>query len=173
MISFTCTIRKFGSMGEKTGWTYIDIPKEVAEQMVPNNKKAFRVKGFFDEHSFEGISLVPMGGGDFILALNATIRKIIRKGEGAMLHVKIEKDEKQTIICAELLECLADEPAAQKYFLKLPKSHQNYYSRWIESAKSEQTKAKRIAQAVTACARQQHYGEMIRSLKEENKKLLG
>jgi uncharacterized protein YdeI (YjbR/CyaY-like superfamily) len=66
-----------------------------------------------------------------------------------------------------MIECLSDEPAALSYFKKLPGSHQKYYSKWIESAKTEATKAKRIALTVNACARQMHFGEMMREQKGE------
>jgi hypothetical protein len=173
MLQFTARIEKFGQQGEKTGWTYIAITAELAQQLKPNNKKAFRVKGYFDDHPFEGISLVPMGGGDFILALNAGVRKIIGKGSGAMVKVSIAVDDRPVTINPELIECLSDEPKALAYFNKLPKSHQNYFSKWIESAKSVATKSKRIALTVMACERQQPFGEMMRSLKEEKKDLLG
>lgn len=172
MVRFTTTILRFAEQGEKTGWTYIKVPAEIALQIKPNNKKAFRVKGLFDNHAFKGISLVPMGGGDFILALNAAVRKMIGKSKGATLEVQIEIDETPFTINAELLECLADEPKALQYFNKLPKSHQKYFNNWIESAKSLQTKSKRIALTVMACERGQGYGEMLRSLKEEKKDLL-
>ena len=32
-------------MGEKTGWSYIEIPAAIAQQLKPNYKKSFRVKG--------------------------------------------------------------------------------------------------------------------------------
>jgi hypothetical protein len=44
----------------------------------------------------------------------------------------------------------------------LPKSHQKYFSNWIESARTESTKAKRIAQAVNALSIGLGYGEMMR-----------
>ncbi len=81
MVCFSTIIKKFEEKGEKTGWTYIDIQAGIAQQLIPNNKKAFRVKGKLDEYIFEGISLVPMGGGDFIMPINATIRKNIRKSD--------------------------------------------------------------------------------------------
>jgi hypothetical protein len=90
MITFKTTILKFDQQGEKTGWIYIKIPSAIAEQLKPGTKKAFRVKGFLDNYAFERISLIPLGGGDFILALNATIRKAIRKTTGATLSVKME-----------------------------------------------------------------------------------
>ena len=166
MITFNATIKKFGHQGEKTGWTYIEIPEAIAQQLMPDNKKSFRVKGKLDEYTFEGRSLVPMGGGDFILALNADMRREVRKPVGAMLKITMEVDKTPTQLCPELLECLVDEPLALANFNKLTPSHRKYFSNWIESARTETTKAKRIAQAVTACTRGQHYGEMIRSLKQ-------
>ena len=167
MITFETVIKKFGQQGEKTGWTYIEIPEALAIKLKSNNKKSFRVKGKLDNHLFEARSLVPMGGGDFILALNADMRKEIRKPVGAIVKVKMEVDNAPTQICAALLECLGDEPSALVYFNKIPLSHRKYYSNWIESAKTEATKAKRIAQAVTACSRGQHYSEMIRAIKND------
>lgn len=82
-----------------------------------------------------------------------------------MLKVMMEADEKPFILNPDMLACLSDEPKALSYFQKLPKSHQNYYSKWIDSAKTEATKAKRIALTVTACARQMHFGEMLREQK--------
>lgn len=163
MVEFTAILKKFDNQGEKTGWTYIEIPVAIAMQLNPVNKKSFRVKGFLDAYSFSGISLLPLGEGDFIMALNATIRKCTGKGKGAILQVKMEADRSPVLLSAELMECLSDEPKALAYFNKLPKSHQNYYNKWIESAKTEATKAKRIAQTVTACARGQHYGQMMQS----------
>jgi len=44
MVCFSTIIKKFEEKGEKTGWTYIDIHAGIAQQLIPNNKKAFRVK---------------------------------------------------------------------------------------------------------------------------------
>jgi len=61
------------------------------------------------------------------------------------------------------MECLADDKEAMTTFKKLPPSHQHYYSNWIESAKTPETKARRIAQALNGLAKGFHYGEMIRT----------
>ncbi|MDQ6813008.1 MAG: YdeI/OmpD-associated family protein [Bacteroidota bacterium] len=136
MVEFTCTIKKFGEQGEKTSWTYIDIPEAIAVQLVPGNKKSFRVKGRLDGFTFEGFALIPIGGGNFILPLKAELRKALGKGKGATIDVKMEVDVNPVNLSPELMECLSDEPKALTYFNKLPGSHQKYYSRWIESAKT-------------------------------------
>ena len=84
MVQFTTTIHRFEKQGEKTGWTYVEIPADLAGQLVPGNKKAFRVKGKLDNFSIKGVSLLPMGGGSFIMPLNAAMRKGIGKKAGAM-----------------------------------------------------------------------------------------
>jgi hypothetical protein len=167
MIEFTAVVKKFDAQGEKTGWTYIERPQHIAHQLNPDNKKAFRVKGFLDDYYYAGISLLPLGEGAFIMALNAVIRKAIGKEKGATVKVRMEVDSKPVEICPELLECLVDEPAALEYFNGLTKSHRNYFSKWIESARTEETKTKRIADTVTACLKRMDYGEMIRSLKHQ------
>lgn len=43
-VQFIATIHRFESKGEKTGWTYIEIPVDIAQQLKPGNKKSFRVK---------------------------------------------------------------------------------------------------------------------------------
>ncbi len=171
MLRFTATIQQFEQKGEKTGWTYIDIPADLAQELKPGNKKAFRVKGKLDNYAFAGLSLVPMGGGAFILALNAEIRKGIHKKKGAMLRVQMEEDKKFAIVMPDdLKECLEDEPAAKLAFEKLAGSHRNYYIKWIDSAKTEPTRTKRIAQTVNAMCNNMSYGEMLRA-ERENKQV--
>jgi hypothetical protein len=173
MIKFNTTIQRFGSMGEKTGWTYILVPAKLAAELLPGNKKSFRVKGKLDQYPISKAALIPMGGGDFILPLKADLRKKIGKSKGASLQVQITVDKEPPALNHEFMECLADEPAAREFFLAFPRSHQLYFSRWIESAKTEQTKAKRIAQAVNALSRKMNYAEMLRSLKKDREQLGG
>ncbi len=166
MIRFTVIIKKFGSKGEKTGWTYFEVPVDIAQALKPENKKEFKVKGKLDKYAIKRTSLIPMGGGIFIMALNAEMRKAIGKKEGAMLEVQLTEDKSDFIFNADFIECLKDEPAAQAYFQTLTGSHQRYFSKWIDSAKTDATKTKRIAMAVNALARSLGYPEMIRSSRQ-------
>ena len=103
MVTFKAVLQKFGKKGEKTGWTYIDIPEKIARKLKPNCKKSFRVKGKIDEHCIKEIALTPMGDGNFILAVNASIRKAIKKIEGAFVKVNMEEDTEELLSDAELL----------------------------------------------------------------------
>jgi hypothetical protein len=172
MIQFTTTILQFADQGEKTGWTYIRIPAAQAQLLKPGNKQSFRVKGKLDEHAIKKVALLPMGEGDFIMALNATVRKAIRKTRGARVKVQLEVDNAKIEPPSDLLECLADEPVAMAYFRELPKSHQNYFGNWVRSAKTDATRAKRIARVVTAMVKKQDYGQMIRSGQQDRQDLM-
>ena len=168
MVQFTTTIKQFAQQGEKTGWTYIDIPSDIAEKLMPGNRKGFRVKGKLDSFTIKGIALLPMGGGNFILTLNADLRRGIRKKKGALLNVKLQVDPEGYKLNEDFIACLNDEPAARSFFDSLSGSHRNYFSKWIDSAKTEPTKTKRIAMAVNALAKNWGYGEMIRSSRKDS-----
>lgn len=167
MVQYSTTIKKFDKRGEKTGWTYIEIPLAIAEELNPGVKKSYRVKGMLDHYKIKGISLLPMGGGVFIIPMNAAMRKGTGKKNGAMVIVKLEIDKEPLKLNEDFMDCLHDDPAAKKHFSSLPKSHQNYFSKWIESAKTEITKTKRIAIALNALAKGWGYPEMIRNSKKE------
>jgi hypothetical protein len=167
MIRFTTKILQFGEMGEKTGWSYIRIPAALAEKLMPGNKKSFRVKGRLDDYPIEKIALLPMGEGDFIMALKASVRKVLRKQKGDQLRVELEVDKAVIRPPKDLMECLADEPVALAFFHTLPKSHQNYFGNWVRAAKTEGTRTKRLACVVTAMASGLNFGEMLRARKDD------
>jgi hypothetical protein len=168
MVRFTAEIQKFGKQGEKTGWTYIVVPAAQAKKIKPGFKKSFRVKGKLDAHPVKAVALLPMGEGDFIIPLNAGMRKAIRKREGDKLTAQLEEDKSEFVFDADFMVCLEDEPPALKFFKTLSGSHQRYFSKWIQSAKTDATKTRRIAMAVNALARNMGYPEMLREKAKKN-----
>ena len=162
MVEISTTILQFAEKGEKTGWSYVCIPSDVAEKLKPGFKKSFRVKGKLDNYPIARQALLPMGNGEFILPLKAAVRKAIHKNKGAMVKLILEEDNRALKVSAELLECLSDSPKAEKNFNSLPVSHQMYYSNWIESAKTIGTKAKRIGLTIVAMEKNLTYGEMLK-----------
>ncbi|MFP5080892.1 DUF1905 domain-containing protein [Pedobacter sp. JCM 36344] len=168
MIKFKAEIERFAEMGEKTGWSYIFIPASIAQQLKEDCKKSFRVKGMLDNVQIGGVATVPMGEGDFIIALKASLRKKLRKEAGAVVEVQLEEDKDFKIEMPQELElCLSDEPELLRSFLKLPKSHQNWYINWLNAAKTEPTRTKRIVKIVSAMDKGQTFGEMMREDKTE------
>ena len=163
MVQFTATIKRFGSQGEKTGWTYFEVPPDLTQQLKPGNRKEFKVKGKLDAHPIKRVSLLPMGGGRFIFVLNATLRKAIGKKHGAMVKVQLTEDKSVFVFSKDFMDCLNDEPAAKEFFKGLTGSHQRYFSKWIDDAKTEPTKVKRITMAVNALSKKWGYPEMLRA----------
>ena len=168
MIEFNTLILQFDEQGEKTGWSYIEVSADLASKLLPNTKKSFRVKGMLEGFAFAGLALLPMGEGNFILPLKAEIRKAIRKNAGAMLQVKLEHDTDFKIdIPDDLQECFDFEPEAFDFFNTLPKSHRNYFIKWITDAKTAETRAKRIVNTINAMLRKWTFNVMARELKKE------
>lgn len=164
-LEYTTTIHQFEKKGEKTGWSYIEITSLQANKINPGCKVSFRVKGNIDDYVFEKVALLPMGDGSFILPMNSRIRKAIRKEKGQRVKIKLQVDRREILLSSDLMECLADDPSALAFFKTLPKSHQQYFSNWIEGAKTSITKTKRIVMAITGLSKGQGFGEMIRANK--------
>jgi Domain of unknown function (DUF1905)/Bacteriocin-protection, YdeI or OmpD-Associated len=167
MISFKTTLQKFEEKGDKTHWTFIRIPAHIAQQINPNVRISYRVKGKFDDFPINQVALLPMGEGDFIIPFNNKFRKGTgKKKEGTSIEVSLEIDTSEFRMSEDLMACLDDEPNALIFFETLPKAHQKYFSNWIESAKTIETKSKRISQTVIACSRSMGYGEMVRYFRD-------
>lgn len=166
MVTFEAIIERTLQGGEKYGWTYVIIPVAVAQQINPGVKVIYRVKGRVGEHHCRQVALLPCGEGNYMLPLNAAMRKEIGRGIGEKVQISLEIDLEEPAMSAELLETLSYDTAAESFFLSLSKSHQRYYSNWIDSAKTFETKSRRLAMAVEGCARGMDFGKMIRHFKK-------
>lgn len=158
-------IQQFDEQGEKTGWTYIGIPVDIAEGINKGVKKTYRVKGKIDNHIIKSMAILPMGDGSYIMPINAAIRKAISKRKGEKVCIDIVVDNDPLPISSDLLECLQEEDTARKYFNSLTPGHQRYFSNWIESAKTIETKTKRITISISGLSRKMDYGAIIREQK--------
>lgn len=165
MMQFSTTIRQFDKKGEKTGWSYIEISKAQAHKLNPGCNVSFRVKGNLDNYLFERVALMPMGDGSFIMPINGKIRKAIQKHPGNTLRVTMALDKRERKLSQDLMVCLSEDPEALVFFNSLPKYHQNYFSVWIEGAKTTQTKTKRIAIAMNALSKKQGFREVLLAYK--------
>jgi hypothetical protein len=166
MITFSAKILRFNKKGEKTGWSFIEISKRQAEQLNPGCKKSFRVRGKLDSYKIEKTALLPMGDGKFILPVNAALRKGTGKMAGDTVSVHFELDLRPLKPPTDFIKCLKDDLRAYHFFNTLPKGHQNYFTNWIESAKTIETKTRRITMAVIALGSGQGFGEMVRANKK-------
>lgn len=160
-------IQQFAEKGDKSRWYYLEFSLAETDIINPKVKVSFKVKGTIDNCPFEGLTLLPMGNGTFILPLNVSIRKVIGKSLGDVVWVEFELDTKKYELNTEFISALQTDESANQYFKSLSGSHQRYFSKWIDSAKTMSTRDKRIIQAVVALSRSMGYPEMLR----EGKKL--
>lgn len=140
-IDFTAIIEDAGK-----GGAYITIPFDV-EQIFA--KKRVKVKAWFDGEFYQG-SLVRMGGTEHILGVRKDIREKIGKSIGDVIHVVLEEDTEPRLVTIppDFQSALENNPVAKAYFNQLAFSHQKEYVQWIEEAKRELTRQKRIDETI-------------------------
>ncbi len=165
MVTFHAEILKSTQQGTAMlGWLYVEVPQAIAHQIKPNYKQVYRIRGEIDQQPFSGLAMMPKGDGDYILAINGKMRKVLKKGEGDVLLLCLEEDKDFKIEIPEDLEiCLLDEEAdLMDRFMALARSHRNYFINYINEAKTEPTRTKRIAMTVEAMTLRMDFGAMIR-----------
>ncbi|MBK9285468.1 MAG: DUF1905 domain-containing protein [Sphingobacteriaceae bacterium] len=166
MPQFIATVYKYGKKGDKTGWTFVEMPLDIISQLKLKNRREFKIKGWIDDAQIKRLVCYPVKNGTYIIALNAEVRKKIKKSEGDQVSIKFTLDKSAALQSPELLDCLKEDKVAQKQFESLPLSHRNYFHRYIYSAKGADTKANRLVNVINAMYKKQNFGEMLRELKE-------
>ncbi len=147
----------------KGGWSYV-VLKGMKDKYLSLKKKEkkpanrtgketkgfswVRVSGKVDSYELIKYNLFPMKTGDLFLPIKADMRKAIKKKEGDTVRVVLYLDETPLVIPQEFLDCLKEEPKALKTFKSLSESEQKHYLDWIYSAKKEETKIERMANAI-------------------------
>lgn len=135
-------LQKFEGKG---GWTYAEIPE------IPMPKTSFgmlKVKGKIDSYEFSNVRLMPLGNGHLMLTIKSEIRKKIKKQAGDTVHIILYEDNMPTQIPEELILCMKYEDGIFEKFEGYSDSEKKAFIDWIYSAKTEQTKAGRIAKTI-------------------------
>ncbi len=142
----------------KGGWTYAEIPEILQNKNTPFGW--VRVKGSIDDYQLKQYKLMPMGNGKLFLPVKAAIRKKIKKEAGDFVHVILYSDESPLEIPEEIIECFKNEPAKiYKTFLRFTEGEQKSYLDWIRDAKTDATKAERIAKMMEKVGEGKKYFE--------------
>ncbi len=165
MVTFQAEILRAENQGAAmAGWAYVEVPRAIANRIKPDYKQVYRVRGEIDGHPFAGLALMPKGEGDYYLAINGTMRRVLEKRVGDVLALCLEEDKDFKIAMPEDLEiCLLDEDDdLLGKFMALAKSHRNYFIKYITDAKTDTTRTKRIAMTVEAMIMGLDFGAMIR-----------
>jgi hypothetical protein len=168
MLKVRREVKKFGKKGEKTNWTYLEIEADLAQKINKGVKKLYKVKGLINGIPFRQTNLTPMGEGNYILSINAELRRKLKLNIGDMVTLNIEVDLEVYTLNDDLMACLAEDSTALLQFNKIPAGEQRYFSKWVDAAKTLETSSRRIASILNAMHKKLGYAEMIRQSKKES-----
>ena len=100
------------------------------------------------EHTFR-TTTARYGGVDYI-GLNRDVRDEAGVAAGERITVRMELDTEPRVVevPGELAHALSADSEAQAAFDALSYTHRKEYARWIEEAKREETRTRRVAQAI-------------------------
>ena len=89
-------------------------------------------------------------GGESLLGLNRAVREAAGVEAGDTVEVALELDTapREVEVPEALAAALARDRVAQKHYEALAYSHRKEYARWIAEAKREETRERRVAQAL-------------------------
>lgn len=126
---------------------FVEFPFDVEAEF--GTRGQVKVKATIDGRVEYRGSLATMGHRCHILGLTQQIRKDLGKQPGDVVHIVLRQDtEPRTVeVPSDLQEVLARDSAVQAFFASLSYTSQKEYVRWIESAKQEETRKRRLERA--------------------------
>lgn len=139
---------KFNGMvilGGKTA-TGIKVPREVVEALGGGKKPAVNVT--VGRHTYR--TTVAPRGDIFLIPLSAENREAagVAAGDDVVVEISLDTAPRVMEAPADLKTALKSSPDAEEFFESLSYSHKRAYVDWIVIAKKDETREKRVAQAV-------------------------
>ncbi|MHB9937204.1 antitermination protein NusB [Clostridium sporogenes] len=126
--------------------TYIEIPFDVEKEF---SAKRVKILVKFENEQYRG-SIVNMGLACYIIGITKEIRNKIDKTYGDIIKVELQKDEEERIVIVpeEFKVKLSNNKVANDFYESLSYSYKRKYIQWLTSAKKEETKVKRMEEAI-------------------------
>lgn len=141
--SFDTVIKKEGS------FTFVEIPFSPRE--VWGTKPRYYVAGTINGISVRG-TLGALGQAYFLRLGAAWMRdSSVKVGENVSVQLSLEGPQEDTI-SPDVAKALSGNKKAKIFFEGLPTFYRKNFIRWIESAKREETRDKRIKEMMTLLA---------------------
>jgi hypothetical protein len=116
--------------------------------IVGEGAKRFAVRATVNSYTWR--TTVTRMGGEFLLGLSRDVREAAGAEAGDTVEVEVELDTapREVAVPEALARALAGDSVAGAAFEGLAYSHRKEYARWIDEAKREETRERRVAQAV-------------------------
>jgi Bacteriocin-protection, YdeI or OmpD-Associated/Domain of unknown function (DUF1905) len=121
-------------------------PEDVAT--VGEGAKRFPVAATINGYTFR--NTVTRMGGEFLLGLNRAVREAAGVQAGDTVDVRIELDTapREVDVPEALASALAGDQVARERYDALSYTHRKEYARWIAEAKKQETRDRRVSQAL-------------------------
>jgi len=128
--------------------TGIRIPDEIVEGLGAGKRPPIRVT--INGYTYR--STVAVMGGDYMVGVSAANRAGAGVAGGDQVDVDIELDTapREVALPADFAAALDGEPEARRTFDKLSNSNKGWHTGQIESAKTDETRQRRIATSVAS-----------------------
>jgi len=120
--------------------------EQVAE--IGEGKKAFPVRATINAYTWAG--RVSRMGGEFLLGLRREVRSAagVEAGDEVTVHLVLDEAPREVEMPPALSQALDADPAARSRFDALAFTHRKEFARWIAEAKKDDTRERRVAQAL-------------------------
>ena len=128
--------------------TGIEVPDEVVAGLGSSKRPAVRVT--IRDHTYR--STIASMGGRYMLPVSAEHRSSAGVAAGDEVDVEIELDTepREVTVPPDFADALSRNPDAKRFFDGLSYSQRQWHVLSIEGAKTEQTRQRRIAKALSA-----------------------
>lgn len=128
------------------GGAFVEVPFDVEEAF---GAKKPRVKALIEGVPYRG-TLVRMGTECHLLLILKSIREQVGRTFGDEVKVSVELDVEERVVTvpAELKRAFKSDKEAKTFFDKLSYTHQREYVMWINEAKKDETRQRRIAKTI-------------------------
>ncbi|MDP1545964.1 MAG: YdeI/OmpD-associated family protein [Anaerolineales bacterium] len=128
------------------GGAFVEVPFDVEDAF---GAKKPRAKAMIEGVPYRGM-LTRMGGERHIFIILKSIREQIGKTFGDEIKIVVEADAEPRVIeiPKDLLKELKKDQQAKAFFDKLSYTHQREYVMWINEAKKEETRQRRILKTI-------------------------
>ena len=128
------------------GGAFVEVPLDV--ERIFGSKRP-KVRAMIEGVPYRGL-LTRMGGLNHMLIILKGIREQIGKTFGDEIKVSVELDVEERVITVpvELKRAFSSNKEAEAAFEKLSYTHQKEYVTWIEDAKKDETRIRRISQTL-------------------------
>jgi hypothetical protein len=139
-VTFETTLSAFGN---NTG---IEVPPEVIDQLAAGKRPAVVV----NVNGYEYRNTVGVMGGKSLVSVSSAVRKAtgLKGGDPITVTLTVNNAPRVVDVPTDLQKGFSDNPVAGQFFGTLSNSVQRYHIDNINGAKTDETRARRVAKAI-------------------------